>query len=292
MVMEINQSRVASYWDEHVGQHLTSLLQWEASKPVQLHQWEHISGDPNENPVLWFWKKYGPFERSASIACGNGILERFVSENLLPPGGRITGFDISPESVNLARSLSANKAADFAVRDLNYEPWEEGIYNAVFANGALHHVEMLDFCLGQIAKSLGPEGLLFVNDYFGPARFQFSDAQIRLAHELLLCVPDRFRSENLPKCCDPIALSKMDPSEAVNSHQIYETIRCHFDIVERIEMGGTLLAPIFGGGCLDSSISESGEGLEEISMLVEAERKLMNDGLIRSDHLMLICRKR
>lgn len=292
MMTETNQFKVANYWDEHVGQHLNSLLQWEASKPVQMHQWEHISSDPNENPVLWFWKKYGPFGRSASIACGNGILERFVAENLLPPGGRITGFDISPESVNLARSLSANKAADFAVRDLNYEPWEEGIYNAVFANGALHHVEALDFCLGQISASLTLSGLLYVNDYLGPARFQFSDTQIRLAHELLLCVPERFRSENLPKCCDPIALSKMDPSEAVNSHQIYETIRCHFDIVERIEMGGTLLAPIFGGGCLDPSIIESGEGLEVISMLVEAERKMINDGLIRSDHLMLICKKR
>lgn len=138
MATEIYQSRVASYWDKHVGQHLNSLLQWEASKPVQMHQWEHISSDPNENPVLWFWKKYGPFKRSASIACGNGILERFVAENLLPPGGRITGFDISPESVNLARSLSTNQAADFAVRDLNNEPWEDGIYNAVFANGALH----------------------------------------------------------------------------------------------------------------------------------------------------------
>lgn len=151
---------------------------------------------------------------------------------------------------------------------------------------------MLDFCIGQISKSLKLNGLLYVNDYLGPARFQFSDSQIRLAHELLLSVPEKFRSQNLPKCCDPIALSQMDPSEAVNSHQIYETIRCHFDIVERIDMGGTLLAPIFGGGCLDSSIIESGEGLEVISMLVEAERKLISDGSIRSDHLLLVCRRR
>ena len=292
MVKEIKQSRVASYWDEHVGQHLSSLLQWEASKPVQMHQWGHISGNPYENPVLWFWKKYGPFERSASIACGNGLLERFVAENLLPSGGRITGFDISPESVNLARSLSTKGSVDFEVRDLNHEPWEEAIFDAVFANGALHHVEALDFCLGQISASLKLSGLLYVNDYLGPARFQFSDTQIRLAHELLLRVPEKFRSQNMPKCCDPIALSQMDPSEAVNSHQIYETLRCHFDIIECHKMGGTLLAPIFGGGCLDPSIIESGEGLEVISMLVEAERKLISDGLIRSDHLLLICRKR
>jgi SAM-dependent methyltransferase len=286
-----NRSRVASYWDDHVGEHINSFSHWEGTKPVQMHQWKHVTGDPNYNPVAWFWHKYGPFERSASIACGNGILERYVAENLLPPDGRITGFDVSPASVKLARSLSKSEGADFDVRDMNHQLWDEATYDAVFAHGALHHVEALDFCLGEMAKSLKPTGLLYVNDYLGPARFQFSETQLRLANDLLLRVPEKFRSGNTPKNCDPVALSHMDPSEAVNPHQIYETLRAHFDIVERHAMGGTLLAPIFGGSCLDPAIVESSEGLEVISMLAETERAMIDEGWIRSDHVLLVCRK-
>ncbi len=292
MNTNVDRTKAASYWDEHAGHHINSFVQWEAAKPVQMHQWKHVTGDPNNNPVHWFWQKYGSFARSASIACGNGILERYVAENLLPPGGRITGFDISPESINIARSLATEECVDFAVKDLNHETWEEATYDAVFAHGALHHVEALDFCLGQIARSLKPDGLLYVNDYLGPARFQFSDIQLRLACEILFHVPEKFRSGNRPERCDPNALSLMDPSEAVNSHQIYETLRFHFEIVECKEMGGTLLAPIFGGNCLAPTIIESGEGLEVISMLADTERTMINDGLIRSDHLLLVCRKR
>lgn len=287
-----SKSKAASYWDDHVGQHIDSFVQWDASKPVQMHQWKHITGDPHKNPVTWFWHKYGPFARCASIGCGNGILERSVAEHLLPPGGRITGFDISPVSIDLARSLSTKEGAEFAVRDLNQDLWEEATYDAVFAHGALHHVEALDFCLGQIANALKPGGLLYVNDYLGPARFQFSDTQLRLAHDLVLRVPEKFRSENTPKRCDPVALSRMDPSEAVNSHQIYETIRAHFTFVETHNTGGTLLAPIFGGGCLDPTIIETSEGLEIISMLADVERTMIDAGLIRSDHLLLVCRRR
>lgn len=287
-----DQSRAARYWDEHVGHYINSFNHWEGTKPVQMHQWKHVTGDPNYNPVPWFWHKYGPFDRSASIACGNGILERFVAENLLAPEGRITGFDVSPASVELARSLSNSQRADFEVRDLNHQLWDEAIYDAVFAHGALHHVEALDFCLREMAKSLKPAGVLYVNDYLGPARFQFSDTQLRLANELLLLVPAKFRSGNTPQRCDPIALARMDPSEAVNPHQIYETLRAHFEIVERHAMGGTLLAPIFGCSCLDPAIVESSEGLEVISMLAETERTMIDQGLIRSDHLLLVCRKR
>lgn len=165
-------------------------------------------------------------------------------------------------------------------------------YDAIFAHGALHHIEALDFCLSEIAGALKPEGFLYVNDYLGPARFQYSALQLRLAKELLFQVPEKFRSGLIPANCDPIALAIMDPSEAVNSHQIYETIRFHFEIIEHREMGGTLLAPLFGGGCLTPSITESAEGLEAISHCVKIERKMINEGLIRSDHLLLVCKKR
>ena len=34
--------------------------------------------------------------------------------------------------------------------------WPPAVYDAVFAHGGLHHIEKVDFCIGQIANGLEP----------------------------------------------------------------------------------------------------------------------------------------
>lgn len=282
-------SAAAKYWDQNVGHHLESFVQWNGCPPIQDHHFKLITGRPDHNPVAWFIEHYGPFENMASIACGDGILERFVAENF---SGQITGFDISPGSIERAASLTTNPRAHFAVQDANTAEWPEAQYDAVFAHGGLHHIENLDFCIGQMAKGLKKGGMLYVNDYFGPARFQFTDTQLRLARELLAQIPARFRTGLEPVRCDPVALEAMDPSEAVRPDHTYDAIRANFEIVKIFKLGGTLLGPIFGGSCLNTAIIETSEGLEIAKRLAEAERALINADAISSDHLVLVCRKR
>jgi SAM-dependent methyltransferase len=286
-----SESAAAKYWDENVGHHINSFVQWDACPPVQQHHWKLITGSPLTNPIVWFINEFGPFENMASVACGDGILERYVSENLMTRG-RIVGRDISPGSIKLAKSLANSPFAHFEVQDANTAVWAPDEFDAVFAHGGLHHVENLDFCLAQIANGLKPKGVLYVNDYMGPARFQFSDTQMRLARDLLNLVPEKFRTGLLPKRCDPVALAEMDPSEAVRPDHTYAAIRAHFRIVKAFKTGGTLLAPLFGSNCLSQSIVESEEGLEVARQLVEAERKLIDDDVIGSDHLLLVAEKR
>jgi SAM-dependent methyltransferase len=286
------EDTVSTYWDQHVGHHINSFVQWDACKPIQMHHWQLITGNADYNPVSWFWDKYGPFRNMASIACGDGILERFVAENILTGDSRIVGYDISPASVELARSLSRSPRADFQVQDANSDRWPAARFDAVFAHGGLHHIEKLDFCIGQFAHGLVEGGMLYVNDYFGPARFQFSDTQLRLAAEMLDQVPARFRSGNRPARCDAVALRDMDPSEAVCPDRTYGAIRAYFSIVEAHRTGGTLLAPLFGGSCLSPAIVESPEGLNLVAEMARAERRMIEDGVIGSDHLLLVCRKR
>jgi SAM-dependent methyltransferase len=285
-------NQAAGYWDRHVGEHIGSFTSWDANPPIMQSQNWKVSGDPYLTHVEWFCRKYGPFQKAASIGSGNGILERTVC-SLPNVVGTIVGHDISPRSVELAsQSCAEFKNASFVVADLNIYNWPPETFDVIFAHGALHHIEALDWCLRQMCLALTADGILYVNDYVGPAQFQWSDEQMRFADELLKNVPQQWLKSPSVIRCDPDKLRADDPSEAICSNTIEETIAAHFEIIERKLRGGTLLAPIFGSGCLDISILDSVEGLRCLADLAQREDELVFSGAIPSDHVIIVARKK
>ena len=76
-----------------------------------------------------------PPVRIADIGCGTGSLSLLLAE----AGHRITGLDISPEMVDLARKKvrSAGYEADFSVGDASNPPWPKGTFDVVLARHVL-----------------------------------------------------------------------------------------------------------------------------------------------------------
>ena len=290
----MSEVSVAEYWDKFVGTHLNSPDHWEANQVVQQAQWKLCTGDAFINPVDWFIERFGPFEKMASICSGSGILEQHIALNYLQGGtGQIDGYDVSPGSLKVARERTAGlRGIHFHVADANTHEWEESYLDAVFAHGALHHIASLDHCLGQIRKALKPSGYLYVNDYVGPRRFQWTDVQFRLAQQLLEQLPVKFQRNNVVSRCDPISLKALDPSEAVRSDHIIDHINAHFEIKIRIERGGTLLAPIFGSGCISPTVFDSEEGMRAIENLCLREKELIDVGIIPSNHTLIVAAPR
>ena len=285
-------SEVSSFWDEHVGKHLESFDVWEANYPIKMHQNKKISGDPSQTAVDWFWCKYGPFRAMASIGSGTGILESHVA-HLKDPGASIVGFDISPRSVQIAtENCRAWSNVFFEVADVNTRVWPRATFDATFAHGTLHHVERLDHCLGQVSRALKRDGLLYVNDYIGPSRFQWSDVQMRLANELLATVPRQWVLQPEVLRFEAETVRQMDPSEAVNSQFIEDAVRAHFRVIERRPRGGTLLMPIFGSGCLDREMLNSAAGLQCLADLAAAEERMIEDDLVPAYNVVLVARPR
>jgi SAM-dependent methyltransferase len=66
-------------------------------------------------------------------------------------------------------------------------------YDAVIANMSLHHVMNLKHLLGEVNRSLRPDGLLFIKDYIGPNRFQFSGRELEAMNSLISLLPLRYR---------------------------------------------------------------------------------------------------
>lgn len=66
-------------------------------------------------------------------------------------------------------------------------------YDAVWFDSGLHHVEALEDVCEQIEQALRPDGLLVLNEYIGPNRFQFSERQKEVATLCLRLLPVKFR---------------------------------------------------------------------------------------------------
>jgi SAM-dependent methyltransferase len=288
-------AHVATFWDTHVGRHLEPFAHWESPPPIAAALMELVSGAPPMDSLQFFLAHYGPFAHVAELGCGNGDLVNFLMQ--ADPNIKVDAYDISLASLAQTRALIA-PLAGAAERcrvlsiDLNTEALPQDLYDAVLATGSMHHIENLDFCFGNIRRSLNAGGLLWLNDYVGPNRFQWSDTQMRLANELLAMVPSRWRLRDQVKRFDAEAMRDLDPSEAVAPQHIPAALAAHFEIVRSWPRGGTLLAPIFGSGCLDSAMTMSEEGSNVLSAMFKAEHDFIEAGVLPSDSYLYVAKVR
>jgi len=279
------------FWNKNVGRHREPFAHWESPDPIQKSLNEVVTGDRDLAPPLWFIRKYGPFISVAELGCGDGFLVEYLAVNC--PDGHIFGFDFSAASIEISRKRCSHLPnASFQKIDLNVESLPPRSLDAIFTTGSMHHIEKLDHCFGSIAAALTDRGYLWLNDYVGPARFQWSDTHIRMAGELLATVPEKWRTGSPISRCDPNALRETDPSEAIAPHQIEDALYAHFEVLEKFDRGGTLLMPIFGSACLSSTMAECEEGLQVLQRLFDTERALIRCGMIKSLNRQYIAKPR
>lgn len=225
--------------------------------------------EPGEWPVDWFeqWLGGRRFERALSIGCGTGALERdLVRRGLV---ARIDAFDGSTNSLRLARELAAADGLSSRIRyfayDFNRGVPPRGKYDAVFIHQALHHVENLEILLRAVMMRLRSGGLLYLDEYIGPSRADWSDELIAPHRAVFDSIPaterrvDRF---DLP-------IQPDDPSEAIRSSEILRALGIGFRIVALRPYGGNLLSVLY------PHLSASPETMRR---LIEEERKRLAGG--------------
>ena len=127
----------------------------------------------------------------------------------------------------------------------------EGEFDVVLFNSSLHHFKDIPAILDKVKSNLVPGGLLLLNEYVGPDRFQWTDEQLMLINDLLASIPGRyrriFRTRLIKsKVWKPGILRMIvnDPSEAPHSSIILEHVHKRFSILEEKGLGGNLLMPL------------------------------------------------
>jgi len=299
-----NLKIVAEHWGSEASTvgYYGNGYHWVEHPQVLAYIHEQMTGDPTISWDFHFWKNYLlPQNRSLrvlSLGCGCGALE----VSLMKRGGisELIAYDIADGALDIAKN-SANQSdvdIDFRVANLNELVLPVDYFDVVIASSSLHHVEMLESLFFQIYRSLHFGGLMAINEYIGPSRFQFSAYQVNQINYLHSLLPECYRWRRSDPSALKVAvdfpsvefLKLHDPSEAVRSDEIVPLLKNLFRVVEDRPFGGTLLHFLLQDIAGNFDFSSFHDRLL-MNLLIHLERSLLEVEALDSDFTYMVLAK-
>ena len=196
---------VTSRWNQLASEEFVRDLDrrsWIGIPEIHLNHNFRVTGDRNAYWVTWLRERFFPDGLAGdalSLGCGEGHVDRILCDC----GFRFTSFtgvDVSPMAVDRARELSKERgglapSTTYLTADLNVHRLPTNAFDFIYFFQSLHHIERLEHILGECARALRPNGLLMVNEFVGPSRFQWSDRQKAMADALISLLPIDLRKD-------------------------------------------------------------------------------------------------
>lgn len=265
-----------SYWSD-LEKHGWDEL-WLNHPAVRAQANRRVTGDPSKWPVECLAEVVPdrlPFRRALSVGCGVGNLERALAA--LGFVESVTGIDTSAEALQQARDAAdaagLSKRIGYALADAwKRLPAEEGL-DAIFFHSSLHHFDRLPELLGLVRGALAPRGILYLDEYVGPARDEWNWRHLARWNRIYWSLPRSVRRTRVIR--RPI--NRADPTEAIASSGILPAVARHFSVLARRDYGGNLLAPIYPS--LSRPVAPGGPTPEVFGAAVErllaAEERLL-----------------
>ncbi len=228
------------FWDRH--HHISEDPDfWMAHPSCREAINRRVSGDGSTYPLdhLYAFAGRPRFRRALSLGCGTGRLERQMAR--LGIAGEIDAIDGSAVSIDIARAKASEESLPsirYRVADLNNVRLPRRAYDAVVFHQSLHHVNSVEKLLERVLASLTPDGLLFLDEWTGPSRFEWNAAKLAQAGSLFAKLPGPWRK--WAELRAPIEAE--DPTEAVRSSAILPSVRRLFSIRLERAYGGQLVS--------------------------------------------------
>ncbi len=294
-------SAVEKYWDDEAKKNNIINRIWFAHPLIKERMNRLVSGSRSVDAFEWFvlhLRSQGikfPIMHALSIGCGSGALERALSTYNFAE--KITGFDISQTSVDVARKMAKDAGLPglfYRKADLNKESLGAFKCSVIFAHMSVHHIENLELFFEGCSQALDDDGHLFMFEYIGPKRFQWSENQLKFVNRLLNALPDEIRklpdgtlrqNSSMPLEKDMIA---DDPSESVRSNEIIPVMKQWFDIIGYRPLRGALLHVLMTD--ITGNMMKSDLHAGYVSLLAEMEDILTDAGML-DDHFAVIIAK-
>jgi 2-polyprenyl-3-methyl-5-hydroxy-6-metoxy-1,4-benzoquinol methylase len=200
--MTTNTQEVGRRWSEYTaarsaGRNVGSSW-WDAGPEICNRINRNISGNTECDYTTYTLSKYFndklPLGHCLSLGCGDGELER----SLAGQGAfhHCDAYDVSEGSIEMAKKLAKEQGFGnirYSITDINNITLPLNFYDSVWIQGAFDHFESLEHVCEQIKHSLKPDGLLILNEYIGPSRFQFPSRQKEVTNLCLQLLPKRYR---------------------------------------------------------------------------------------------------
>lgn len=297
----VRSDRTGAWWSAEAEKRVSEespRTDWSSSPLVFRIINRRVAGTETRNWLGWLNEKYleEPAALGLSIGCGTGLLERDALDQGLCR--RMEGVDIAAGALEIARERAVGLPVTYRLLDLESDPLPPARYDIVFSAGALHHINQLDFCVEQLHGCLKEDGLLVINEYVGPCRFQWDARQLELVFEVYGFLPWRYRFNSLvpgtepyPRPPEVCSMVINNPSEAVRSSEMLGVVERYFERIDRREIGGTLLNPILSG-ILENFDEDDELDRSFMGVVASLEEELIQGGFIASDFVVDVYRRR
>ena len=296
---------VASRWAGLASEafvHDLERLSWTGIPQVHLNHNYLMTGDRNTYWVDWMRGRFfpdGDAGDTLSLGCGAGHLDRIFKERHYTFRS-FAGIDISREAVERAQTLAEQIGLAPSIRytaaDLNTIELPAESFDFIYFFQSLHHIEALERVLDSCSAALRADGLLLVNEFVGPSRFQWTSRQLEMATELTLALPEDLRRDlqggGIKSRVERPSIKQMirhDPSEAVRSAEIENLVKARFEIVGEWNWGGTLNHLVFQNIAANFD-SANPYHRSLIELLIHHENDLVRHGVLPSDFKVFVAR--
>ena len=238
-------------------------------------------------------RRTSPGSRVVSLGSGRGHNERRFASHLRDR--EFVCIDVAEQVVERAREAAQREGLEnlrFQVGDFNELELEPDSCDAIVCIAAIHHVEALERFWNACRLALRRGGAVLAQEYIGPSRMQWTDAQVvhgtRVLGEL---VPDEHRTGGGRVERPPLdVMLREDPSEAVRSSEIMATCAvAGFTIDAYAGAGGGLLQPVLMHR-IDTFDPRNWRNNRVLAGLFEEEDRLMGEGVLGDDFAMFAAR--
>jgi hypothetical protein len=257
-----------------------------------------ITGDPETAPETYFARRHGPLvpaPLALSLRASDAKLEIALVES--GPCERLIGLheDLVPvEFANGRVPEPLREQISFRQGDMAWWDAPEPL-GAVIARSVLHRRADLDSVLDRVESMLASGGLLFVDEYVGPARAQWSDIQLEAINRLLARLPDELlveltseerqlkRSVGRP---DADAVAAASPHEMACSDRILACLDERFERIEVNLYGGAVFHQLFS-----RIMGNFSSRPELVAVLMELDALLTDAQVVSSDYVWGVWRR-
>lgn len=243
----------------------------------------------------WMRKSlHGPAELAVELGCGQGAQIISLVES---------GFAKSGIGIDLAESRfggmpeALEGRVKFLSQDVNQLILAPNSCDLIFAIQSFHHFENLEHIMRTVEQALTPRGLFVLEEYVGPARFQWTDLQLAFTERLLGLMPLHLRryANGIEKRAEgrssPEEVIRVCPSEAVRSDEIVPLFHHSFEVLRHEPLGGTIQHLLYSG-IIHNFPDDDPPTDHMIDCVAELESMLIQLGVLPSDFVLLIGRKR
>lgn len=240
-----------------------------------------------------------PLQRCLTLGCGAGDFERAFSRwNFCV---RHDAYDISEGAIKKAKERARDEGLShvfYETADINEISLPASTYDVVFGIQSIHHLANLEHVFSEVKKTLKPGGFFVLHDFVGPTKFQWTDTQLNIINAALQMLPDKYcvsRKDGITikkKHWRPTVeeMDSVDPSEAIRSGDILTVLPLYFEILEKKDLGGTVLHLLLDGIAGNFDYNSQAD-MRLLKMLFEIEDTFMEIGEIQSDFALIIAKK-